>query len=555
MIVQNPPTHAFRTFLAANTHFWSERLRRSPPRGSGYVLVDLLHNNGSVLLLNLLLARYIAEYLGIDVAAFAAPMFTNHPVPVEEVRQLARSFGVTNIVHVDRAPGDRSSDGSVLAGIRDFVRLASQRARLSKLRGQLQKLSGSSLRKELLRLDIAGIPIGDLIYDSYLDVARKATIEKYDEKVGETLTRALRFCDDFDSLFASGEIRALIVSHSVYVDYGIPLRLSLKHGIPVFGKVWLDPIGVRRYDRPEESAEFAGMPVKPALKYFRRRLGPTLRKRADDFFPPTPNKAMGLDYFRFGYGSDKTEHAKQELIELLGIEPSKKTCLIMAQQFTDSPHCYPDMLFDDYFQWLDETLAFVATQDQVNWLVRQHPYEFVVNETEYFDDLARRHIYGQSRIRLVPNSVTTSSLFDCVDAVTTVIGSGGIEFASVGVPCILAGNTFYGDFDFAIRPRTKEAYFSALANVPQLARLSERQIADAKELALVFLTYKRVSSNRVPYITDLSGRTITQDDLDRYWIDAARLVEEKQPEDDPLYRNVRKMLEEKHITLLDFEVE
>ena len=401
---------------------------------------------------------------------------------------------------------------------------------------------------------MAGIRVGDLIYDSYLDVARQATIEQFNDKLAETISRARRICGDFERFLLANDIRTLIVSHPVYIDYGIPLRLMLKHSRPVYGKVWLDPIGVRLYERLDEAAEFTGMPVAPALDYFRRRLGPKLPERAREFFPPAPNKNMGLDYFRFGYGADKTEYIKQELIGVLGIDPAKKTCLIMAQQFTDSPHVYSKMLFDDYYQWLDETLKFAAGLKQINWLVRQHPYEILVGETEFFNALVHKHNLDQPHIKVVPNTVTTSSLFECVDAVTTVIGSGGIEFASVGIPCILAGNPFYSGFDFAIQPSTREEYFSSLADLSALSRLSDRQIQEAKELALVFLSYKRVSSNRVPYITDLSGRTITQSDLDQYWIEAADLLTTNPMENDPLYRNMLRMLEEKHQTLLNFEI-
>jgi hypothetical protein len=422
------------------------------------------------------------------------------------------------------------------------------------LRRRLGRLSGAALREAVLDLHFAGIRAGDLIYDSYLDVARQATIDRFDDKLAGIVGHAAHICDDFEQLILAEKVCTLIVSHHVYIDYGIPLRLSLKHGRPVYGRVWLDPISVRRYERLDEGAEFTGMPVRPALDYFRRKLGPRLLERAKEFFPPGHNKKFGLDYFRYGYGADKTEYSKRELVELLGIDPAKKTCLIMAQQFTDAPHCYPDMLFEDYYEWLDQTLTFAAAHDGVNWLLRQHPYEILIGETEFFETLVRRHLGPTSRIKLVPNTVTTSSLFSCVDAVTTAIGSGGIEFASAGTPCILAGNPFYGDFDFAVRPPTRDAYFAALSNIPSLNRLTDDQVMAARELALVFLSYKRLSSTRVPHNSDLAGRSLTQDDFDRFWLDAASLVDTVPLEDDPLYRNLRTMIESNHSTLFDFEI-
>jgi hypothetical protein len=545
MIVQSPATSAFRNFVTANSAFWQARLLRQPPRGTGYVLVDLLHNNGSVLQLNLLLARYVADVVGADVAAFVAPTFTNYPVPVREVVDLANSFGVTKIFYLNCTDG---RPRSMAERIVQQIRLLTTSMRLNRHRG-------ANLRARLLEQHLLGVHVGDLIFDSYLDITRRATIEEFDSRLRTVLARALRFGNDFAQILSTEKIRALIVSHPVYVDYGLPLRLCLARGIPVYGKVWLDPIGIRLYEHPDEAHEFAGMPVAPALAYFRERLGSTLTKRADAYFPPAPNKSMSLDYLRYGYGTDKTELTREELLTSLSIDRAKKTCLIMAQQFSDAPHCYPDMLFDDYFQWLDETLSFAATQPQINWLVRQHPYEIMVGETEFFKDIAKRHLGEGSAIKLVPNSATTSSLFRCVDAVTTVIGSGGIEFASVGIPCILAGNPFYGDFDFAVRPRSKATYFETLESIPKLERLSAQQIATAKELALVYLSYKRVSSNRVPFISDLGGRKISQDELDKYWDDSSGLLETRLPEDDPLYRCVSKMIAERHKSLVNFFVD
>jgi hypothetical protein len=551
LIVQSAPTDAFKAFIATNTQFWTNRLQASPPGSNGVVLVDLLHNNGSVLLLNLLLARYVAELTGSDVVAFVAPTFTNHAVPVEQVTELARSFGISTIARIEL------EDSGPLGGfgLRALVRRLNQSRILSRIRRSLNRLQGGALRQAILNFEIEKLPVGDLIYDSYLDIARKGTIDAYDEVLDRAVVRAGRIFGDFDRLLYRHDVRALIVSHPVYIDYGIPLRLCLKRGIPVYGKVWLDPIGVRLYETLDEAKEFAGMPVEPALNHFRNRLGPKLMARANAYFPPAPKKEMSLDYFRYGYGEDKTEYSRQELIELLGVDPEKKTCLIMAQQFTDAPHVYPGMAFDDYFQWLDETLAFVATRPDVNWLVRQHPYEIMVGETEFFEELSKRHLGKHSHLKLVPNCVTTSSLFSLANAVTTAIGSGGIEFASVGVPCILAGNPFYGDFDFVIRPRTKEAYFAALANVPHLGRLDDRQIMAAKELALVFLSYKRVSSNRVPFISDMAGREITQGDIDGYWLDATQRVYRQKIESDLLYRCVHEMVSQKHKTLLNYFVD
>ena len=510
-------------------------------------MVDLLHNNASVLLYTLLFARYVAEFYGLEVAAYIAPTFVGDPVPIEEVAQLARSFGVKSIANMN----EQLNDGVIALRL---IRSLSRDLRASMTCRRLKKLTGARLRREILGLRIAGVDVGGLIYDSYLRSTGSATIEEYNDELGNTVADAYRIYHEFERILSNSKARAVVVTQGVYIEYMIPLRLSLKRGVTGFVKYWLDPICVRRYNDVDESVESAAMPVRPALEYFRGRLGGKLAERADEFFPPAPAKTQATDYFQLAYSSEKMQYTKQQLFDLLDIDPRKRNCLIMAHQFTDCPHDYPHILFDDYFQWLDETLAFAASNGQINWLVREHPYEVALKKTADFETLIRRYAGGRSHIKVVPNNATTSSLFSCVDAVTTVNGSGGLEFAAAGVPCVLAGNPFYADFDFAIKPGTKEAYFVALADIPKLGRLSERQVTEAKQLALVYARYRRVSSNRVPFISDLGGREVSQNEIDKYWVDATHSLNAARLEDDPLYKNVRRMLHENYATLLDFDI-
>jgi hypothetical protein len=220
--------------------------------------------------------------------------------------------------------------------------------------------------------------------------------------------------------------------------------------------------------------------------------------------------------------------------------------------FTDAAHCYPDSLFADYFQWLDSTLAFATRKQEINWLVRQHPYEIMLGQHDNFRTLTDRYLHPDNTIKLVDNQVTTSSLFALVDAVTTVNGTAGIEFSSVGIPCILAGNPFYGDLSFAIRPATREAYFAALASIPDLPRLSAEQVKRAKEAAFVNFNCTRVSSCFVPFVQDLGGREIGPEQFSHYWREMTERIGVESIEDDPLNRNLRRMLDEGRTQLLNF---
>src|SRR5262249_31099882 len=264
-----------------------------------------------------------------------------------------------------------------------------------------------------------------------------------------------------------------------------------------YGRCTTHPVVMRKYLSLAEAPILPGTELESVMKHYRARLGKGLASFADGFYPPAPNKVSSFDYFRFGYGGGKREESGESLAQRLALDPTKKTCCIMSHALIDAPHCLPDLLFDDYYQWLDATLAFAARTPTINWLVRQHPYEIFVGQNKNFDNFVRPYV-DKSAVTVVPNDVTTSSLFSCVDVLTTGIGSAGIEFASVGIPCIYAGKPYYAECPFVIRPPNKRAYFEALAGIPNLRRLTSDQIKLAKETAYIALKCLPAYSHMLP---------------------------------------------------------
>ena len=290
-----------------------------------------------------------------------------------------------------------------------------------------------------------------------------------------------------------------------------------------------------------------------SLSYYRARFGDELTARANDFYPPTPSKSQDYKLFRLAYG-DKKEESANSLSQLLRLDHSKKTCCIMAHMFVDGPHGCSDPVFDDYYQWLDATLAFAVRHPNVNWLVRKHPYEALTGQEKNFAQAVAPYV-AQGKVQIVPNDIATSSLFGCVDAIVTVTGTAGIEFASVGIPCILAGKPFFGDCGFVIRTRTKEEYFAALKAIPEMRRLGPNEIALAKEVAYVYFMCLPIKSDILTQSGDLSGGAAGAEDFQRWWSEVAGRVSSIEPEQDLLYRCLKGFIHQNGTVLLNPELE
>ena len=555
MIVLDPPLPEFTVFLETNARAWAERDARRPRRCKGVVVVELMHNHASVLALNVLTARYLAELLGAGMLGVLSPIFTRYPLPVDQVRAFAASFGVKDTVLVGREASPGSGWSAVLRPWRAATAAGFERFRQTTLT-RLRSVEGEALRRAVLELELDGVWIGDLVYDSYLQRTQAPTLERCDDDLIFVVERAFSIAGDYGRALREHAIRAAVVSHTVYVDYGILSRLTLKAGAPVYGKFGVNPIGIRKYRDLAEAADFQNDVLPATVAFFRDRLGAPFDEAAERFYPPSPNKLASFEYLRYGYGSDKREEEARVVRERLRLDPTRKTCAVMAHMFWDAPHCYPDLLFDDHFRWLDETLAFAAAHPEVQWLLRQHPYELMIGDTANFAALVRKHVTPGGPIRVVGNDVTTSSLFPVTDVLTTATGTAGIEFASVGVPCILAGRPFYGTLDFAVRPRTREAYFEALAAIPRMERLRPVAIAQAKHAALIYFIHMQVASSIPPPLADIGGRRIETTDMQDYWCDfAARVSGTLDIEADPLYRRLAEMERTGRTVMLKIDAE
>ena len=78
--------------------------------------------------------------------------------------------------------------------------------------------------------------------------------------------------------------------------------------------------------------------------------------------------------------------------------------------------------------------------------------------------------------------LNTKSISTCADAIVTVHGTAGLEFACLGVPVVLAGRPFYSGFGFTTEPESVTDYERELLALKDISPLSESQVKKALEV-------------------------------------------------------------------------
>ena len=210
---------------------------------------------------------------------------------------------------------------------------------------------------------------------------------------------------------------------------------------------------------------------------------------------------------------DKHMLPRDETCRLLGLSAERKIAVIFPHILWDGSFFWGSDLFDDYTEWLVETIRAACANERLQWIVKLHPAHVVKanqdavkrkpSEAEVLD-----RTFGKlpSHVQLVyPDcKLSTYSLFEVADYAVTVRGTVGVEAALFGIPVVTAGTGRYAHRGFTLDSSSKEEYLARLARLETFPRLSEGQVelAERYAYALFFCRPFRLESASLTFERD-----------------------------------------------------
>lgn len=191
----------------------------------------------------------------------------------------------------------------------------------------------------------------------------------------------------------------------------------------------------------------------------------------------------------------------EEVRRQLGLDLNKKTAVIFSHVAWDAAFFYGEGLFDDFEDWLYQTVKFVTSEcPQLNWIVKEHPFNVFKLQRESVKETSERRLLHPlmplpDHVKFMPadTDINTQSLFPIVDYVLTVNGTVGMEFPCFGIPAIVAGTGRYTGFGFTIEPSSQVAYFETLRTLQTIPRLNSEQKQLARKHLHALQVGKQVS--------------------------------------------------------------
>lgn len=196
---------------------------------------------------------------------------------------------------------------------------------------------------------------------------------------------------------------------------------------------------------------------------------------------------------KFAQSSKRIKPA-DEVRRQLGLDPAKKTAVIFSHVLWDATFFFGESLFEDYEEWLVETVKAACANPALNWVVKIHPDYVWKLKAMGGGQVGERLALAQFgvlpphvKVMLPETDISTCSLFDVADYCLTVRGTIGIEMSCLGIPVLTAGTGRYAGLGFTVDSASREEYLERLRHLHTLPRMSAEELRRARQHAYALL--------------------------------------------------------------------
>lgn len=362
-------------------------------------------------------------------------------------------------------------------GLHDFVFLKSQRGLTRTVLDAIASSLIAAFRvqhlrtpDDVLRIDLSGLPAGDLIYDDAMRRAGVPTLSAQWGTIWLVLAAALRYRWQYAALLAGMKPRYLVSTHGAYVEYGLLVRTAIKEGAHVVETT--DSLNSVHREMtvtklPTYHQGIANM-IDDELGRFNERSRTELVSQARAHIEKRVSGNLNQVDVALAY-RDKRIYSPSALREQLHISDDRPMAFIFAHAFIDSPHISSGQLYRDYYDWLCSTLALVVNIDSCHWVVKPHPSAALYGEQGVVERLVMQA--KAPHVHLCPADLNPATVIASACCILTVQGTAALEYACKGIPAIVTGAAFYSGYGFTLDPRSKEQYEQMLSRIAAMEPL------------------------------------------------------------------------------------
>lgn len=415
----------FKRFLESNKAFFT----KSKDDGSGTLLFDVFFGEPFLIYGVSKIALMAAKVKGLD------------PLGLVSIRVSEENKKVIESMNYNTA-GDKYA--LLMSFLVNFIKI---------MKLSLKANSGDSL----VRLQCDSINVGIHIYDSILRTSGIPTLDKMSLNQRFRVVLELTYFCYFKKLIIDRNVKLIISSDNVY-RYGLLFELSRFYKITCISPINLNTFSLAKHDCEEDFESHnrkAQRDILDSIDLIQAK------HELESYFSERSAANIEQHDVLKAYAKDKRVLSRDELIQEYNLDPELPIVVIAAHIFCDAPHAYPGLIYKDYHDWFVSSVANLANNKKVNFLVKEHPSASLYNE----DGIVRSILESFNvKEKLLSPDINSVTVLDAVDTIITCGGTIGLEFAYTKKNVVLAAQPPYSGYGFTQDFYNKNSYENFLVS-------------------------------------------------------------------------------------------
>jgi hypothetical protein len=382
------------------------------------------------------------------------------------VRRYARALGVDRVVAQDWPPLTSEERAECTAAIERLIAADLTFDAVGQWTFRDYSI-GTHVLSTLIRTTFDGSP----------DVASDANRDRVYAILDDVLVNVVRA----EHLVQDLAPRVFLVQEANYSTNGPLVDVAVRHGIDVIQTVpiWRDDALMSKRLTAATRRDDAKSAAPSTVARVQREVSALARDAALDADFAARYGGVWELARRLQPGTEP--RSAQEIVAELGLDPDLPTAVIFAHVLWDGSLFYGKDLFENYADWLVQSVDAAGRNARVNWVVKAHPSGvylaargYATPESSELALLRRRFARLPDHVHVVPpeTSISTLSLLRFADYGVTVRGTPGLEVACFGKPAFTAGTGTFAGLGFTYDSDSAEEFLERLATIHDYGPLS-----------------------------------------------------------------------------------
>jgi len=395
----------------------------------------------------------------------------------------------------------------------------------------------------LLGTAIFDLYIGDLLIDSLYKnkiIQRDKVIDK--KAFNKVIRDMFYLYYYYNSIFQKYNVKYVVLSHRVYLFYGLLSRIAHIKGAEVY---LYNQRRVRKYLPGDNIKVYEGKPIKEHIEFIRNNI-----KDYADIVDSYLGRRFNGELIEIDVELNKKtrKYSLDEIIDKYNFDKNLPIVIIFLHVLADANHLNEEYLFNSHYDWLVETVKIIRQNRSCNWLLKAHPSEIYYDEVGLAKKIVNEVITSGDNIKFANDDFKNSSAIGVAKAIITVHGTAGLEFSCFGIPTILAGAAHYSGFGFTHEPKTIDNYSKILSDIQNIKALTQEQIDTAKAVYFAYEFLNNVPSDVYP---DYFPNTVTnykerKEGEIRFLKNISEKLKTKNPKEDLFFYALKKLVASKN---------